>query len=65
VRPDGPAAAAGLQAGDVIVKLAGKDVADVYVYTEILAGLETDVPVEAVVRRGEHTLTLTITPASR
>jgi S1-C subfamily serine protease len=49
----------------VIVKLAGKDVADVYVYTEILAGLEADVPVEAVVRRGEHTLTLTITPASR
>lgn len=65
VRPDGPAAAAGLQAGDVIVALAGREVADVYVYTEILAGLEADVPVEAVVLRGERTLTLTIIPASR
>jgi len=65
VRDGGPAAAAGLQAGDVIVKLAGTDVADVYAYTEILAGLEASVPVEAVVRRGEETLTLTVTPAAR
>ena len=65
VRPDGAAAAAGLQSGDVILRLAGKDVADVYAYTEILAGLEADVPVEAVVRRGEETFTVTITPAAR
>lgn len=65
VRPEGPAAAAGLQAGDVIVKLAGREVGDVYVYTEILAGLEAGVPVEAVVRRGEETFTTTITPVSR
>ncbi|HYO46592.1 MAG TPA: M28 family peptidase [Gemmatimonadota bacterium] len=65
VRPDGPAAAAGLQAGDVIVKLAGREVGDVYVYTEILAGLEADVPVETVVRRREEQFTITITPAAR
>ena len=65
VRPDGAAAAAGLQTGDVIVRLAGKDVADVYAYTEILAGLEAGVPVEAVVRRGDETITTEITPVAR
>jgi hypothetical protein len=65
VRPDGAAAAAGLQTGDVIVRLAGKDVADVYVYTEILAGLEAGVPVEVVVRRGAETITTEITPVAR
>jgi hypothetical protein len=65
VRPDGPAAAAGLQAGDVIVELAGNPVADVYAYTDILAGLEAGVAVEAVVRRGDETLTVSITPVER
>jgi hypothetical protein len=65
VRPEGAAAAAGLQASDVIVKLAGQEVGDVYVYTEILAGLEAGVPVEAVVRRGAETFTTTITPMPR
>ncbi|HET9334633.1 MAG TPA: M20/M25/M40 family metallo-hydrolase [Gemmatimonadota bacterium] len=65
VRPDGAAAAAGLQTGDVIVRLAGKDVADVYAYTEILAGLEAGVPVEVVIRRGAETITTEITPVAR
>ena len=65
VRPDGAAAAAGLQTGDVILRLAGKDVADVYAYTEILAGLEAGVPVEVVVRRGAETITTEITPVAR
>jgi hypothetical protein len=65
VRPDGAGAAAGLQAGDVIVELAGRQVADVYAYTEILAGLEAGVPVDAVVRRGAETLTVSVTPTER
>jgi S1-C subfamily serine protease len=65
VRPDGPAAAAGLQAGDVIVELAGRQVADVYAYTEILAGLEAGVPVDAIVRRGEETLRVEVIPTER
>ena len=65
VRPDGPAAAAGLQAGDVIVELAGRQVADVYAYTEILAGLEAGVPVDAIVRRGEETLRVEVIPTGR
>ena len=65
VRPDGAAAAAGLQAGDVIVELAGREVADVYAYTEILAGLEAGVPIGAVVRRGAETLTVSVTPTER
>ena len=65
VRPDGAAAAAGLQAGDVIVELAGREVVDVYAYTEILASLEAGVPIDAVVRRGEETLTVSVTPTER
>ena len=65
VRPDGAAAAAGLQAGDVIVELAGREVADVYAYTEILASLEAGVPIEAVVRRGAGSFTVSVTPTER
>jgi hypothetical protein len=65
VRPDGAAAAAGLQAGDVIVKLAGREVADVYAYTEILASLEAGIPIDAVVRRGAESFTLSVTPTER
>ena len=65
VRPDGPAAAAGLQSGDVILELAGKAVTDVYAYTEVLAGLKAGVTVEAVVRRGAETFRTPITPVER
>ncbi len=65
MRPDGAAAAAGLQAGDVILELAGREVADVYAYTEILASLEAGVAIEAVVHRGAETLTVSVTPTER
>lgn len=65
VRSGGPAEAAGLQAGDVIVRLAGREVADVYAYTEILAGLEAGVPVEVIYERDGERLSTKVTPEAR
>ncbi len=65
VREDSPAAKAGLQANDVIVRLAGRDVRNVYDYTyalgEMKAGMEYDVE---VMRAGER-LKFKLTPAAR
>lgn len=65
VRSGGPADAAGLEAGDVIVRLAGRDVADVYAYTEILAELEPNEPVEVVYERAGERVVATVTPEPR
>ncbi len=65
VRPAGPAEWAGLRAGDVIVRLAGRAIDDVYGYTEILADLEADVEVPVVAQRDGTTIELTVTPESR
>ncbi|HUP20959.1 MAG TPA: M20/M25/M40 family metallo-hydrolase [Gemmatimonadota bacterium] len=65
VRGGGPAHAAGLAAGDVIVRLAGREVADVYAYTEILAGLEAGEAVEVTYARGGAEQTATVTPEAR
>ena len=65
VREDSPAAKAGMRANDVIVRLAGRDVRNVYDYTyalgEMKAGVEYDVE---VVRAGER-LKFKLTPAAR
>ena len=51
VRDDSPAAKAGIKAGDKIVKLAGRDVRNVYDYTaalgEMKAGQEYEVEIAA------------------
>jgi hypothetical protein len=65
VRPGGPAERAGLHADDVLMELAGRAVADVYAYTEVLGDLEADAPVEAVVERGSETIRLSVVPESR
>jgi Tol biopolymer transport system component len=61
----GPAAKAGVKAGDIITKLAGKDIKNIYDYTYILGvlkiGQETDIE---VLRDGKKE-TLKITPGSR
>lgn len=65
VRENSPASRAGLKAGDKLVKLAGKNVKNVYDYTAILGEMKADVEYEVVVIRGSETLTLKITPVKR
>jgi S1-C subfamily serine protease len=65
VREDSPAAKAGLRAGDRIVKLAGRDVRNVYDYTHALSEMKADHEYEVEVLRGTTRLTLKLTPAAR
>ncbi len=65
VRENSPASRAGLKAGDKLIKLAGKDVKNVYDYTAILGEMKADVEYVVVVVRANETLTLKITPVKR
>ena len=61
----GPAAKAGVQAGDIIVKVAGKDIKNIYDYTYIMGVLKIGQETEMEVLRGGEKKTLKITPGSR
>jgi Zn-dependent M28 family amino/carboxypeptidase len=65
VREDSPAARAGIKAGDRIVKLAGRDVHNVYDYTYALGELKAGQEYEVEVLRAGERLKLKITPAAR
>ncbi|MDQ2937579.1 MAG: M20/M25/M40 family metallo-hydrolase [Acidobacteriota bacterium] len=65
VRDDSPAAKAGLKAGDRIVKLAGRDVRNVYDYTYALGELKAGQEYEVELLRGSDRLKLKITPEAR
>ncbi len=65
VRDDSPAAKAGLKAGDKIVKMAGREVKNVYDYTYALGEMKAGQEYEVEVMRGSERLTLKITPAVR
>lgn len=61
----GPAEKAGIQPGDVIVKLADTPIENIYDYTYVLQALKVGQPVKMVVRRGKQLVELEITPGSR
>jgi len=65
VTKDSPAECAGLKSGDVIVKLAGKKVHDIYDYTFVLNGLRVGEAYKLLVMRGKKRLELTIVARSR
>jgi S1-C subfamily serine protease len=65
VRDDSPAAKAGIKAGDRIVKLAGRDVHNVYDYTYALGEMKAGQEYEVELLRGTERMKLTITPAAR
>ncbi|NND99454.1 MAG: M20/M25/M40 family metallo-hydrolase [Pirellulaceae bacterium] len=65
VAADGPAAKAGVKGGDIVIKLAGKKVEDVYDYTYAIEALKIGEEIEMVVKRGDQDVTVKLTPTSR
>lgn len=65
IRDDSPAAKAGLKAGDKIVRIAGREVKNVYDYTQALGEMKGGQEYEIEVMRGADRLKLKITPQSR
>ena len=65
VRDESPAAKAGIKAGDKIVKLAGREVHNVYDYTYALGEMKAGQEYEVELLRGGERLKLKITPAAR
>jgi hypothetical protein len=65
VREGSPAAAAGLKAGDKIVRLAGRDVRNVYDYTQALSEMKAGQEYEVELLRDGRRLTVKVTPAER
>jgi aminopeptidase YwaD len=65
VREGSPAEKAGLKAGDVVVRMAGRDVKNVYDYTYVLGEMKAGQEYEVEILRGSERLKLKITPAER
>jgi hypothetical protein len=61
----GPAEAAGLQKGDVIIEIAGQSIANIYDYTYALDVLKIGQPAKVVYMRGSERKETTLTPAGR
>jgi C-terminal processing protease CtpA/Prc len=62
VSDGGPAAKAGLQKGDVIIELAGRQVTSIDTYMVIMRRQRAGRPLDVVVRRGSEKLSFKVTP---
>ncbi len=65
VSAGGPADKAGLQSGDLIVKLAGQDITNIYDYTFAIDAVKIGEATEVVVMRNGEKVTLSIVPEAR
>ncbi len=65
VAEKGPAGAAGLKAGDIIVGLGERQILNIYDYTDAMADLKVGEETTVKVQRGGEELTLKLVPASR
>jgi Tol biopolymer transport system component len=65
VASGGPAEAAGLKDGDIVVEMAGQTIGNIYDYSHALDGLKVGEPIEVVVLRDGKRVTLTLTPGGR
>lgn len=65
VSPVGPAAKAGVKAGDIIVKLGGKEITNIYDYTYVMGDLKIGNETTITVQREGKDVELKITPGSR
>ncbi len=65
VAKGGPAESAGVRSGDVIVRLAGRKIENIYDYTYAIEALKIGDEVEVVVRRDGNDVSLKLTPSSR
>lgn len=65
VRSGSPAEVGGLRADDVILEFGGKQITDLYAYTDALGAFAPGDTVKVVVRRGTETVTLSIVLGKR
>ena len=65
VSAGGPAAKAGIKAGDVVIEFDGKKVNDINDYSRVLSGIKIGKPTKIVVMRNKKKVELTITPGKR
>lgn len=65
VRENGPAHKAGLLEGDIITKLAGKEISNIYDFTYALGEMEAGKKYDVTVNRNGKSLSMTIVPTEK